>query len=296
MESENKEILETENETVENETPQPATEIRCLNCQALLGEEQSFCPECGASLKKNCQRCGAQLQEGQAFCPSCGQKAGDNIANNNMDIEQFNAEIVKCKIKKKITPIILGLIGICAVAIYFASTIFMNPQHYIEKGDYQKAYSVAKEEIKEDVLRENIVAVISADCVDSLKDSASFELRDAWIRVNDSSKVIILQVAANNSYGNKVVNYWYYSYDKEDKEYSLFTNFANFNEEKSYSWDDSSEKLEKALNNLAKITAKKVMSDGVKIKDESIDNINKLFEKDVLENVTLLDEEPQKTE
>ena len=166
----------------------------------------------------------------------------------------------------------------------------------MEKGDYQTAYKIANSSAKEDVLRENIIAVISEDCIDSLKDSSSFELRDAWIRVNDSSKVIILQVAANNSYGNKVVNYWYYSYDKEDKEYSLYTTFSDFSEEKSYSWDDSSEKLEKALKNLAKTTAKTVMSDGIKIKDESIDNINQLFANDILEDIDLIDAEPQKTE
>ena len=310
MENENKVIPTTDSaEILEKESVQeeviaemdPSSESkpeekRCPNCQALLTEEQIFCPECGASFKKLCPNCKTEIQDGQAFCPSCGQKIEEKISTVNSDIAQYNTGIEKQKNKKKMLPIILGALGVCVVAIYLIFTIFLNPQHYMEKGDYQTAYKIANSSAKEDVLRENIIAVISEDCIDSLKDSSSFELRDAWIRVNDSSKVIILQVAANNSYGNKVVNYWYYFYDKEDKEYSLYTTFSDFSEEKSYSWDDSSEKLEKALKNLAKTTAKTVMSDGIKIKDESIDNINQLFANDILEDIDLIDAEPQKTE
>lgn len=310
MENENKVIPTTDSaEILEKESVQeeviaemgPSSESkpeekRCPNCQALLTEEQIFCPECGASFKKLCPNCKTEIQDGQAFCPSCGQKIEEKNSTVNSDIAQFNAGIEKQKNKKKILPIILGALGVCAVAIYLIFTIFLNPQHYIDKGDYQTAYKVASGEQKENILRENIIAVVSADCIDSLKDASSFELRDAWIRFNDSSKVIIMKVAANNSYGNQVVNYWYYFYDKDEKEYSLYTTFSDFSEEKTYSWDDTDERLEKSLKNLAKSTAEDVISDGIKINDDSIDTINKLFEEDMLEDVTLLDAEPRKTE
>ncbi len=283
------ESVETEGKPIEN---------RCFNCQALLEEGQAFCPECGTSQKKVCSKCGTELQEGQAFCPSCGQKVGDKTENTNADIAQFNAGIEKQKNKKKILPIILGALGVCAVAIYLIFTIFLNPQHYIEKGNYQTAYKVSSGAVKETILRENIIAVVSADCMDSLKDPSSFELRDAWISVNDDSKVVLLKVAANNSYGNTVINYWHYSWDKDDKEYSLFTTFSDFNEEKTYSWDDSDERIEKLLKNAIKTSDADYVSGkrGVHIESESIDTINELFENDILEDVTLIDAEPQKTE
>ena len=55
MENESKVMQEaTVTEVVENEAKQPTTENRCQNCQALLGEGQAFCPECGISQKKVC--------------------------------------------------------------------------------------------------------------------------------------------------------------------------------------------------------------------------------------------------
>lgn len=293
-EAEQVEIIAEKAPTSESKTE----EKRCPNCQALLTKEQIFCPECGTSFKKFCPNCNTELQEGQAFCSSCGQKVGDQTANTNADIAQFNAGIEKQKNKKKILPIILGALGICVVALYLIFTIFLNPQHYIEKGNYQTAYKVSSGSVKETILRENIIAVVSADCMDSLKDPASFELRDAWISVKDDSKVVLLKVAANNSYGNTVINYWHYSWDKDDKEYSLLTTFSDFNEEKTYSWDDSDERIEKILKNAIKNSDADYVSGkrGVHIESESIDTINELFENDILEDVTLIATEPQKTE
>ncbi len=273
------------------------TERRCMNCQALLEEGQMFCPECGASQKKVCPQCGAEIRDDQAFCPSCGQKVTNITGDNSQNaINQFNDNLEKQRNKKKAIPIVVSILAVCAVIIYLLISVFLNPQHYIEKANYQTAYKVANSSAKEDILRENTIAVVSADCIDSLKDSSSFELRDAWIQIKEDSRIIILKVAANNSYGNQVINYWYYSYDKDDKEYSLYTTFSDFNEEKTYSWDDSNEKLEKLLKNLAKTTAQNVMKDGVNIKKNSINTINELFENDLLDDVTLLDNEPQKTE
>ena len=297
MENENNAMQEAiTNEVSENDTKQPDTEKRCPKCQALLTEEQLFCPECGTSLKKSCLNCGAELQEGQAFCPSCGQKLEERPSDINADIAEFNAGIEKKKNKKKILPIVLGALGICVIVIYLIFSIFLNPQYYIEKGDYKTAYNVASAAAKEGIVRENIVAVVSSDCVASLKDSSSFELRGAWISVIDTSRIIILEVAANNSFGNQVINYWYYSYDEEEETYSLITNFSDFEEETIYSWDDVSEELEKKINNIAKLIAESVISNDVQISDDSIENINLLFENDVLEDVTLIDVEPQDTE
>jgi hypothetical protein len=84
-------------------------------------------------------------------------------------------------------------------------------------------------------------------CVNSLKDSKSFELRDAWVNHgDDNTHQIVLKVAANNSYGNTVINYWFYSYDKDTKEYDrtqyemLTKDFIDF-------WDNNENDI---MNNL----------------------------------------------
>ena len=55
----------------------------CENCGAKLQDNQAFCSECGAALKKVCQRCGTELQSDELFCASCGQKA-DETPNTNV--------------------------------------------------------------------------------------------------------------------------------------------------------------------------------------------------------------------
>lgn len=119
MENENKVMQEaTVNETVENETKQPTTENRCPNCQALLGEGQTFCPECGTPLKKLCQKCGAELQEGQAFCAKCGQRADGTIdANASSAINQFNTNVAAQQQKNKRIPVIIGGVCVAIVAV-----------------------------------------------------------------------------------------------------------------------------------------------------------------------------------
>lgn len=102
-------------------------EKRCPNCQALLTEEQIFCPECGTSFKKLCPHCKTELQSDQAFCPTCGQKNTDEIVRSTSSIEQFNQNIIKngkkADNKKKILSVIGIVLAVVAVISYF---IFQN--------------------------------------------------------------------------------------------------------------------------------------------------------------------------
>ena len=141
MENENKVIPTTENpEFLETEVIQEEAttethasvesnpeEKRCPNCQALLTEEQNFCPECGTSYKKICPNCKTELQEGQAFCPSCGQKNTGEIVQATSSIEQFNQNIInngtKANKKKKILSIIGIVLVVAAVISYFVRVV-----------------------------------------------------------------------------------------------------------------------------------------------------------------------------
>ena len=59
--------------------PAPSAEkIECLNCNAKLGVNSKFCPECGnkIEIKKSmfCTQCGAPVTAGAKFCANCGAK------------------------------------------------------------------------------------------------------------------------------------------------------------------------------------------------------------------------------
>lgn len=141
MENENKVIPTTENPEImgndsvqeeatlkmETSNDSKPVEKRCPNCQALLTDEQLFCPECGASYKKLCPNCKTEIQEGQAFCPSCGQKNTGELAQATSSIEQFNQNIInngnKANKKKKILSIIGIVLVVAAIISYF---IFQN--------------------------------------------------------------------------------------------------------------------------------------------------------------------------
>lgn len=267
----------------------------CPKCGTQLGEQELFCRKCGtlkAEYKSNiCSNCGMILQQGQSFCPRCGHKVGlAPNSNINSAIPQFNDNIENTNKKKK-TPIIIGAasVVIVIIAAVLIFKLFLNPERFLAAGNYERAYLVASSEQKDDILKENLIAYICKDIPDVLKDPSSFHLQKVWYDEEDQN--IVLNIVANNSYGSPVSNYWYYSYDDEDLEYSRITTFSDFDEEKTYSWDNYSEKLEKALKNVYKKSAALVISESENaISQESIDNINHLFENNLLNDVVLLSE------
>jgi len=271
----------------------------CAKCGATLEEGQEFCPKCGTPKKKKnvCAKCGAELQEGQEFCPKCGQKVGLAVDSNvSSAIDQFNAGVSKANAKKKKTPIIIGVVLVILVlaALAFktvAPKIFISMEGYMEQGNYEKAYSKAKtDDDKAKVVAENLAAVISAEAADGLKDKSSFELRDAWF--DKDNQAVVLQVGGKNSYGGVVTNYWYYKYDKDDKEYQLYTTLSDLDEESYSKYDDTDEMIEKLLKNAARESVKKIINNSsYKVDKKSIKNINNLFKEDKLDDVDLLDVE-----
>jgi len=59
--------------------PQPAGQLHCPKCNALVSADAQFCPQCGTKLERPaaptvCPKCGAQLPAGAQFCPACGEK------------------------------------------------------------------------------------------------------------------------------------------------------------------------------------------------------------------------------
>ena len=156
---------------------------------------------------------------------------------------------------------------------------------YLAVGDYSKAYHVAKtDEEKSGVIRENTIAVCSALCLDVLKDSESFCLRDGWY---DGEKNAVIKVSANNSFGNTVVNYVLLFYDDSSCSWTIFDSYADLNNEKIASYDDIAKRFEKGVHNLGLLTIKETMLSQNKIDKYGIYRINNIYKENALENIKL---------
>ncbi len=267
----------------------------CPKCGAPLQEHQAFCPACGApreAQKPVCGKCGTPLEAGQAFCPRCGQKADLAISSEvNTAINQFNSNVVKENQKKKKKPIkiIIGAISaviVVVLAILILPKVFKSVDDYMAVGNFEKAYSAAKDDRKDDVVIENTIAYCSAMCVDDLKDSKSFDLRNAWY---SDTGYVVMTVAANNSYGNTVINYWLYYYSTEKQKWGLWDTYTDFDEEEYSKYDSTEEKTDKLIHNIGLKNISSTMSDGISLSKKGVERINKLFAQDRLDDVSLIE-------
>lgn len=282
----------------------------------------------GAPAVKTCPKCNTELADDQVFCPKCGHKADVPVdAALNSAISQFNEGIEKINSARKKLPkkILIGAIAAVVVIIAGVSIVpkmLIDTAGYIEQGDYEKAYSKAKtkeeqqmvadaymskgdykrayqiapdNESKELVKIENIVAYYCAYSANNLKDPSSFELRDAYCNLgtNDDGSTtgqLVLYISAANSYGAKVTNYWLYTYDNEENEWQYFCSVSDLENDEYSVYDDDDDKLEKLLDNLGRTSIKKTMQNGQKLNKDGVKRINKLFEDDKLDDVSLIKE------
>ena len=272
----------------------------CAKCGAPLGDGQDFCPKCGTpkgGKRKNvCSKCGAELDDGQVFCPKCGQKADLQIdADVNSAINRFNAGVTKTNevAKKKpikIAIIVAAVVVVAVLAIILVPKIFKSAEDYMALANYEKAYNIAKtEDDKAEVVAENAVAICSNICTESLKDSKSFDLRDAYY--DPINGYVVLNVAANNSYGNTVLNYWLFTYDNEDEEFEVWDAYSDLDEEEYSKYDTSDELVEKMINNLGKGYISDTMKSNYKLSNDSVKRINALFADELLDGVSPLEVE-----
>ena len=216
--------------------------------------------------------------------PSPEQTVADTSSDDIVKSNQF-------KQKKQINKIILIcgitflLLIIAIVCIMFVPRLQKTVDDYLAVGDYSKAYHVAKtDEEKSGVIRENTIAVCSALCLDVLKDSESFCLRDGWY---DGEKNAVIKVSANNSFGNTVVNYVLLFYDDSSCSWTIFDSYADLNNEKIASYDDIAKRFEKGVHNLGLLTIKETMLSQNKIDKYGIDRINNIYKENALENIKL---------
>lgn len=244
--------------------------------------------------EKVCPRCGNILQGEESFCPRCGQSMDQGAALEGIPAEAFNKAVREKKKKSALIAAIsaaavLAVVVIAVAAFILVPKFIKSPEEYTAVGDYEKAYSVSKDDAREVVVKENLVAFIAKDIPDALKDPASFSLREAWY--DEEAQAVVLYVNGANSYGAAVSSYWYYTYSADNEGYELYTTVSDLESEETNDWDDTAEKLEKVLNNMARIYIGEIIADPeAKLEKASVKNINHLFEEGLLEEVELLDE------
>lgn len=280
---------EQNSETIE-ETPQKTF---CIYCGGEIASGLTYCSKCGKSSveegKKHCVQCGTVLVENQKFCGTCGQKVSSIIIPREMD--SAVKTVKKINPKKMIVIVIAIVISIALILVgkTVIPKIFVSADEYLAQGNYEKAYDKAKKDQKEDVLIENLIATICAEAKTSLKNEDSFKLRQAWYDKNEDR--IVLRIQGKNSFGGDVTNYWYYTFDDEEQEYQLWTTVSDFEEEETYSWDDTSEILEKILTNAAKEIIQEIIEKKEnELDSKMIDRINELNSQKLLDDVELLEE------
>ncbi|GHU58486.1 hypothetical protein FACS1894133_3330 [Clostridia bacterium] len=252
-----------------------------------------------------CEMCGNELITGQKFCTKCGQKSvfevdtatASNIGNTN--IGKANVGFFKRNKKKLLIPI-AAVFGVFVAFLAFTVITKLTPsvEKLVAVGNYEKAYDIASENQKDELLRENVVAFLSGLASNSLKDKSSFELRSAYV-LSDYTRILI-EVGGKNSYGGMVTAYWYYIYDADDNRYSFLDSWTDLENEEIESWDDDDEKLRKYKKWIAMVLvrpmcfeADHLLDDGTcysySLSKESVKNINHLFSEDLLDDVKLID-------
>lgn len=261
----------------------------CKYCGDEILFGNTYCSSCGGStIDENvvhCHKCGTVLDDKQEFCSKCGTKI-----THSKKINKVNKKINKNKKSiKSVSIIFLVLVLVVTVGIITLPKIFASPYALMEQGKYEKAYNHANYKEKTSVLFENVIAKNCEEIKSNLKNTESFRLENVWIE--ESTNSFVLQISGTNSYGGTVKDYYYYTFDNDDNEYSLWITVRDFEKEKVYSFDDADERLEKSLKNVYKPIIKEIVcDDSLKVTNGITDRINSLNREGLLKNIELIDQ------
>lgn len=227
-----------------------------------------------------CPECGKEVSDTAKKCPNCGYTLKKSIIAN----PKFKKTLL-------IVVCILAVIGASFFAIKLISpNLFRSVDDMLADGTYVDAYGKASsDEQKQDIMREDAIAFCAADAVGMLKDPTSFTLKSG-AQVNAGNKSVLLEVIAKNSYGNNVVNYWYYDYDSTTQSYEYAASFSDFSDERYYDFDTIETRAQKATINRCKSLAQYYLYDGsyIFLSDEAVDRINTLFSNGKLKKIELI--------
>lgn len=216
--------------------------------------------------------------------------------------ESENAGVQKAKSSKTKLPIfvVIALVCIAALGVFYikvAPKIFRDTESYMAEGDYETAYAKAKTDTERNaIFVENLAAVQSADAVLNLKFPTSFVLNNAYYWDNDGDCKLVLDLNAQNSLGESIVNYWMYSKDTNDGSWQYICAFGDLEEEEKSEWDSNETVYRKLTDNSNKRRIQQIMLAGSKVDENGIKRINDMAVSGTLDAVKLLNTDNAKTE
>lgn len=265
--------------------------IKCRECGKEISDSSKKCVHCGSDviLEVECSECHQKYDNTTNVCPHCGKKNSSNISAGVNDAKSIIKKFI-INHKKKILiicPIVLVVIVASVILANTVPSMLVTVEDYLTDGDYLSAYEKAKDdETKQAILLENIIAKISYEIADGLKDPDSFKLSHVYY---DGEDELVFEIIGANSYGGNVTNYYDYRYDEDDEEYTLYVYLSSLEDEEYYSWDSSEEKLEIILKNAIRSTVIDLMEDdSAKVNNQVIDRVNNLFKQNKLRDVELI--------
>ena len=146
--------------------------------------------------KIKCEYCGKKVDASLKKCPHCCAYLREEDRPKVEKKEEVKEErVVPPQVvnytepKKKSNALLFSLIGgiaiifitILLLGILIVPRIFARPEKFLARGDYEKAFKVAKsDEEKDKVLLENIIASHSKEIQKGLKDPQSFKLKNVY--------------------------------------------------------------------------------------------------------------------
>jgi hypothetical protein len=296
----------------------------CPFCKAEITEADAVkvCPACGTPHHEGCWEenhgcstpgCSEEYHEEQnanstEVCASISapleeaQEASfEQVQEPALEVDSSAANqiIEDSSVKKKsrkgiIAAVIAGVAGIAVlisaiVAVVIAGALFIpkamvSVEDLCAEGKYLEAYEKAEGDEKLDVLAENMIAVLSQETSDKLKNPDSFNLRDAWyygfLHRSDGAMggYAILYSTGTNSYGGTVSAYFVYTLGKDGE--------WNYVGSVDASYDEDDDDLADALT---KIVIREGKEKGKQLTKEQVKRINAQFEAETLYKVEAID-------
>lgn len=190
---------------------------------------------------------------------------------------------------KKKKGLLVGLIAAVVVGVVAALVLpglLVKPENYLAKGDYAKAYEIANDEQRADIVIENRLAFVCQELFDQL-DPSSLSLVKVYY--DPTSQAYAMQLIL--TYGNNHSEEGYYLCAVEEgRENLLFLGGgSSLNEEILYRWDSYEEQLQKSLNNSARLVIAYLFDDeSLRLSDAMVENMNRLIDSDLLDDVEWL--------
>lgn len=259
----------------------------CPNCGSKLQYGQKFCPNCGKSTngdnERFCIKCGETVSGDKKYCPNCGYKMPLNIETGS----HFNSKFIK---RALIAVIVIAIvIGLAFASKTYIPILLVSTEDLLAEGNYEKAYKKAKEEEKDNILIENLIAYVCGDIEKKLKDPSSFFLSEIYYEKTNPRR-IILTVSGKNGMGGVSSSFWLYNFDTNKNQYTCTGSVSDMDDEEADSYDSEDELMEKLVNNIIRTSIRDALNTAEELDNTLINHINNLHEEKLLNTVKLLDD------